>query len=467
MTAPAAPTPSLWRNRVYNLLWVSQSLSDLGSAVSSIAVPLLVLVLTGSAVQAGVVGTVQQTVRLLCRLPAGVLADRLDRRRTMLICDTARLLAYAGLSWAVATGRTSLLVIIAAAAVDAVGGTMFETAEHSSLRSIVPAAQLPTAVARNEARAFGASLAGPPLGGLLFGLSHALPFAGNAVSYLASLVGVALIRQPLQEERTEPPAGHAAALTEGVRFFFAQPFLRALLAIAPPTNFAINGALFAIIIILQSHGTPPAVIGTTETIIGAGGLLGAILAPALQGRMKVATQIRVITWAGVGLMAISSLFTSSVLAAVPIGVLLLLSPAMNATLFGYQAAITPDRLQGRVLSVLFLVAQSASALAPVLAGVAVDAWGGPLTILLFAAVIAIAATAATVGRGVRTLPATIPGADPGPVAERTPAGSVPAPSEGPAGSGPGTLIDGKRTGSAVIRQAGAPDIEQARPAGAE
>jgi MFS family permease len=402
MTTPAAPVVTLWRNRVFNLLWVSQSLSDLGSAISSLAIPLLVLALTGSAVQAGVVGTIEQVARLLCRLPAGVLADRLDRRRTMLLCDAIRLVAYIALGWAVMTGRAGLIVIIAVAVVDAVAGTMFGTAEHSSLRSIVPAAQLPAAVARNEARAYGASLAGPPLGGLLFGLSHALPFAGNAVSYLASLIGVALIRRPLQEERTEEPAGHAAAMAEGLRFFFTQPFLRALLAIAPAINFALNGALFAIILILQSHGTSPAVIGLAETIIGAGGLLGALAAPLLQGRMKIATQIRLISWAGVALMATSSLFTSSVLAAAPIGILLMLSPAMNAALFGYQAAVTPDRLQGRVLSVLFMVAQSASALAPLLAGLAVDAWGGPLTILLFALIIAFAATAATVSHGVRT-----------------------------------------------------------------
>src|SRR3954471_24383254 len=102
MTTPAAPAPRLWRNRVFNLLWVSQSLSDLGTAISSLAVPLLVLVITGSAVRAGVVAPPALGGGLACRLPAGVLADRLDRRRTMLLCDTVRLLAYAGLGWAIA-----------------------------------------------------------------------------------------------------------------------------------------------------------------------------------------------------------------------------------------------------------------------------------------------------------------------------------------------------------------------------
>jgi len=110
---------------------------------------------------------------------------------------------------------------------------MFNTIELASIRSIVPRSQLPSAVARNEARSYGASLAGPPLGGLLFGVTQFLPFLGNAVSYLVSFAGVALIRRPLQAERDERPPGHAAALAEGLRFVFGNPFLRAVLHDTP------------------------------------------------------------------------------------------------------------------------------------------------------------------------------------------------------------------------------------------
>ena len=394
---------SLWRNREFTLLWTSQSLSDLGTAVASLAVPLLVLALTGSPVLAGVVATVVQLVDLACRLPAGVLADRLDRRRTMLVCDGVRIIAFVGLGLAVAAGRAGIPLIIAVAVVDAVASTLFQTAEHASLRSIVPAGQLPAAVARNEARSYGTSLAGPPLGGLLFGLSHALPFAGNAVSYLLSLIGVALIRKPLQAAREEAPASHGAALAEGLRFVFGQPFLRAVLLIAAPLNFAITGFLFSIVVILQRHGTAPAVIGAAETIVGVGGLLGAFAAPALQSRVSFAVLIRAICWAGAGLMALSALLTASVLAAVPIGILVFLAPAGNAALFGYQAAITPDRLQGRVLSVVLMVATSAAALAPLLSGVIVTVWGGPATILVFAAAIAGSAVAATLSPAIGSM----------------------------------------------------------------
>jgi predicted MFS family arabinose efflux permease len=394
---------SLRRNREFNLLWTSQSLSDLGAAIAQLAMPLLVLTLTGSTVRAGLVGTIVQIVRLLSRLPGGVLADQVNRRRAMLTCDAIRLLAFAALALAIATGHVDLVTIVAVAVVDAICGTMFQTTEHAALRSIVERSRLPDAVARNEARTYGTSLAGPPLGGLLFGLAPAWPFVGNAVSYLASLAGVALIRKPLQGEPDPVPGGHRAALVEGVRFVFGNSFLRAVLTIAAPLNLALTGTVFTIIVTLQRHGVEPGVIGLTETIVAVGGLAGALVAPVLQRWMPFTRLIRFICWAATGLLVISSLLTSTLAAAVPLAMAVFLGPACNAALFGYQAAITPDRLQGRVLSVIFMAAMSVSAAAPALAGLIVAKVSSPAAVLFFAASVSVAALTATFAAGIRTM----------------------------------------------------------------
>jgi MFS family permease len=401
----------LWRNREFNLLWISQSLSDLGNAISSLAVPLLVLELTHSPVQAGLVGTVGLVVMLLCRLPAGVLADRLDRRRLMLTCDAIRLVAYLVLGFVVLDGMASIAAVTAVVVVASACNAFFGTAEHSSLRNIVAPSQLPAAVARNEARSYGTGLVGPPLGGLLYGLGQSLPFFGDALTFLASLVGVALVHRPLQQPRAGKPAGNASALAEGFRFVFRNPFLRAVLLIAAPLNLAISGIIFTIIVTLQRHQTPPAVIGTVETVVAVGGLLGALVAPALQQRLPLPSLIRGICWAAAGFMAISALLTSSVLAAVPVAIAVFLGPASNAALFGHQAAITPDRLQGRVVSVVIVVATSAAAVAPLLAGVLIAAFGSPVAILAFSAAVGGSAIAATLSRGIRSMePAPRPAA---------------------------------------------------------
>ena len=399
----ATPATSLRHNRAFALLWSSQTLSDLGGAIAQLAVPLLVLEATGSAVQAGVVGTAAQVTRLATRLPSGVLADRVNRRRLMLSCDAVRLGAFVVLTAAIAAGHAGLSLIIAVAVVDAACCALFNTTEHAALRSIVPAAQLPDAVARNEARTYGTTLAGPPLGGLLFDGAAALPFLGNALSSLASLVGVALIREPLQAHRDGAPEPAAAALAEGLRFVFTNPFLRAVLVIAAPLNFALTGTTFTIIVTLQRHDVAPGVIGLTETVIGVGGLAGAVAAPALRRWLPFARLIRGICWAATAVLMVSALLTASVAAAVPLALAVFLGPACNAALFGYQAAITPDRLQGRVLSVIFLVAMSAAAAAPLLAGVVVTAWGSTAAILLFSASVAMAGLAAGVAPGIRRM----------------------------------------------------------------
>jgi MFS family permease len=394
---------NLWRNREFNLLWISQSFSDLGTAIATLAVPLLVLTLGYTPVQAGLVGTIGLVTMVLCRLPAGVLVDRIDRRRIMLICDAVRLIAYLALAIIVIRDAATLPLVIAVTVVGAAGNAFFGTAEHSALRNIVWPDQLPAAVARNEARIYATALAGPPIGGLLFGLGRALPFLGNALTFLFSLIGIALVRRPLQEPRAEPPARHTSAMAEGLRFVFSDPFLRAVLLIAAPLNFAIHGIIFTIIVTLQRHQTPPAVIGVVETIVAVGGLLGAVAAPALHRRLRLPVLIRGICWTAAGFMAISALMTSTVAAAIPIAAAVFLGPASNAALFGHQAAITPDRLQGRVVSVVIVVATSVASAAPLVAGVLITAWGSPQAVLTFSAAVTGSAVAATVSRGIRSM----------------------------------------------------------------
>ena len=87
--AGSAPVP-LRRNRGLRTLWIGQLLSGTGTEISMLAYPLLILALTHSAVLAGVAGTASAITRLCLQLPAGALADRFDRRLTLIICDTVR-----------------------------------------------------------------------------------------------------------------------------------------------------------------------------------------------------------------------------------------------------------------------------------------------------------------------------------------------------------------------------------------
>lgn len=392
---------SLWRNRDFTLLWSGQMLSGLGGSMASLAYPLLTLGITGSAVLAGLVGTIAAATQVLAGIPSGVLVDRVDRRRLMLACDAVRLVAFAVLVAILLTGHGSLAAVIAVAVVEALCDTPYGNASMTAVRALVPAEQVTTAAARNEARQYAVSLAGPPLGGLLFGIGRALPFLVNAVSYLASAAALLLIRRPLQEARTRAQQSPLHDLGDGLRHLATTPALRSAVLVAAPLNFAVNGAIFGIVVVLRGHGVTPGLIGTVETILGLAGLLGAVAAPALMRRASALTLLRGICLLGVPLLLLVRPLDATPLAAVPLGVLLLLAPALNSILFGHLARTVPDALQGRVISALMVATMSMSALAPVVVGTLVHRVGATGMVVGLAAAMAVSAAVVLISAGIR------------------------------------------------------------------
>jgi hypothetical protein len=126
------------------------------------------------------------------------------------------------------------------------------------------------------------------------------------------------------------------------------PFLRALLLIAAPLNMAFTGMVFALTLSLRRAGLSPFLVGLAGTIFAAGGLPGAFAAPVLQRVLRLPVLLTVLCWATAALMAVSALLSTTILAAVPLAAAVFLGPTANAALFGHQAAVTPDALQGRV-----------------------------------------------------------------------------------------------------------------------
>src|SRR6185503_16083809 len=111
----------------------------------------------------------------LFSLPAGVVADRHDRKRVMLAADAARAAALAALGFAIVADESALWLVTAVAFVEGVGSVFFAAASAGALRAVVPVRELAAAAGAQEARNAAATLAGPPLGGALFGLGRAVP----------------------------------------------------------------------------------------------------------------------------------------------------------------------------------------------------------------------------------------------------------------------------------------------------
>lgn len=192
--AAAQPVP-LRRNRNFNLLWGGAVSALLGLSTADIAYPLVILALTGSPLKAGLFATVQLIASVLATLPVGQLMDRKDRRRMLLLSESVRAAAAGSVALAYFLGALTFWhLLLTAAALGAI--QPFAGARTLLLRQVVAPEQIPAALTAEQVRQQGCELAGPPLGGAMFGISRALPFVFATIAGLVSLLTIVLLKLP-------------------------------------------------------------------------------------------------------------------------------------------------------------------------------------------------------------------------------------------------------------------------------
>jgi predicted MFS family arabinose efflux permease len=395
---------SLRGNRDFVLLWTAGVASGLGSQLTLVAYPLLVLALNGTATQAGLLGTAGLVTRTVLRLPAGALVDRWDRRRVMLWCDSIRVAALLVVVAAVATGAATLGLLVVAVVMESAGGVFFLPAERAALRSVVPVEHLSSALTINQAREFAAELAGPPLGGVLLGLGRALPFLGDAVSYAYSFVAVLLVRTPLRVARDpDRPTGLLREVTDGVTFTWRNPLLRAIALCVAGSNTVYTGLSFAVIVVAHRSGASPADIGLMLAAAGVGGLLGALLAPRLIAALPPGALVLGVLWIGAILIPAMAAHPTPALIGPLLAGFTALIPASNAVLISRQMATTPEDMQGRVFTSMLFLSGAGGAVMPVLTGALLGVAGSKTVLLALGGAMAIVAGLSTANRGLRTV----------------------------------------------------------------
>jgi MFS family permease len=403
------PLP-LRRNRDFQLLWIGQAASALGSRASTVAYPLLVLALTGSPADAGIVGFAATIPYLVLQLPAGVVVDRVDRRRTMMACDVGRLAALAGVAAAVATGHASLILLFVAALAEGCLTVVFNLAELSAIQLLVPSEQLEPALAQNEARVRGAGLAGQPLGGFLFGLGRAVPFAADAASYGISLVSLAAIRRPLVAAETGERRHPWTEMVEGLRWLWRQPFLRSTTLIVAGSNGLFQAVILAVIVVAKAHGASPAVVGIILAGWGVGGLVGAAAAAWLGKRLPAAAVVIGANWVWAGLLPVVALVPEPLAIGTAGAGMAFVGPAWNVVLGSIEMRLTPPALLGRVQAVQMTAAFGAIPLGSLIGGFLLDRLGPEEAVWALAAAMFAIAVIATLTPSVRRPPVSVPAA---------------------------------------------------------
>ncbi|GAB2701885.1 MFS transporter [Kitasatospora kifunensis] len=392
---------SLWRNRDFVLLWSGQILSVLGTKVSSIAVPLIVLATTHSVSKAGLAGFVATLPYLLFYLVAGSIVDRYDRKRVMLLCEATRIVALGSIPVAFWLGRLSYPQLLIAGFVGGTAYVFFSVAEKSVLPALVSEAQLTAALAQDEAKTGGAALAGPPLGGVLFGLSHALPFLADAVSYLVSFVTIFLLRTDLRVQREQPAEALHRDIADGLRWVWSEPFVRITVLLVSLVNIMFQALTLTMIVRAKELGAASGTIGLMLSFVGIGGLAGAASAPWLQRRLSPMTVAIGGSWVWVLVLAPIALVPTAWALGPFAAAMAFVGPVWNVVVVGYQYKVIPNELLGRVKSVVLLVSWGSIPFGSLFAGYLLEFAGARGAILALAGLATVTAVIASTAPGIR------------------------------------------------------------------
>ena len=391
----AAPASRALGGRYWRL-WSASTASALGDGLRRVALPLLAVHLTTDPRRVALVAAAGTVPWLLFGLPVGALVDRWDRRRTMAAVDLLRTLVVAVLAGAVAAGALSVGLLVAVTFVLGTGELFAESAALALVPQLVAAAQLERANGRLQAGEVTAGqFAGQGLGGVLFALALALPFALDAATFLLSAALVSTLRTPTRRPLPAASLRRLPAETaEGLRWLAGHRLLR-ILCVLLAVLAAVSGAFWAVAALYAASilGLGPTGFGVLLAVCAAGSLAGSLLAEPLAARLGTAGAVRlavgVVTVATAGLAATRSPLVAGALLTVN-GVAVLV---WNVVTVSLRQAIIPDRLLGRVGSAYLFIGLGAQPAGALGAGLLAHAAGLPAVFAVSAALLALTALA--------------------------------------------------------------------------
>jgi MFS family permease len=355
----------------------------LGSHITTIAYPLLVLRLTGSPFTAGCVAFAATAPGALAFVPAGALIDRWDPRRTMLLSELGRGLTIASVAAALALGKPVVALLIAVAVIEGVLEVFSQLAERRYVGSFVDSHEVTAAAVSMEARTHVVLVMGRPLGGLLFGIGPIFPFLADVFSFIYSVVTLTrVVDNKSCTKAVETPrklmsgSGLVSEIRQGLNWIRRDKY--ACMAIV---SFSAGTLIFQALIIVilgdahDKHLSDFAV-GIILAASGIGGGLGSMMTRRLLPRIDCTwIRIQTLTWfAGFGLIALPA-GQNFLIMAVVMAILGFTGALGNIALDTYVMKNASQEILARVTSVGRLASYAAVAIGPVLGGVLVQELG--------------------------------------------------------------------------------------------
>jgi MFS family permease len=356
------PSGGLWRHSDFIKLWSAETVSQFGTQFTLLALPLTAIdVLHASAFEVAALTTAEFLPFLLVSLPAGVWVDRLPRRPILVAGDLVRALLLASVPIVYWVGGLTIWHLFIVAFLFGIATVFFDVAYQSYLPSLVERQQLIDGNAKLEISRSAAQLGGPGVAGLFVQLLKApVALLVDAISFVGSALFIFSIRKaeiPPQQTEVAPRRRMREELSEGLRYVLTHPYLKNIAACTALFNFFGNlGYAVLLVFARRELHLSPAVIGLVFTLGNIGPLIAAFNANRISDRFGVGHTIiasaviggpmfLIVPFAPEGNAALAWLVPAFVIAGFT-------NVIYNVTQVSLRQAITPERIQGRMNSVM-------------------------------------------------------------------------------------------------------------------
>jgi MFS family permease len=372
-TSASAARPSLGAN--YWKLWTASVISNFGDGVGLVAYPWLASAVTRSPLQIALVGVATRLPWLLFTLPAGVITDRVDRKKLVVAMDVLRAVITFGVAIVVIANQSQLptreaiesgaipaitnpMLLLAALYASALLLGMAEVLRDNAAQTLMPAIVDKGQLEKANGRLWGAemvmnSFIGPPLGGLLLAIAFGLPFLVDATTFALAAVILFLLRGRFRSgEGDASGARFGTDLKEGFSWLWRHALLRRLAVILGLLN-ALGAASLAVFVLFGQEilGLGASEFGLLLSAGAAGGVIGSLVASRFSSRLGSGATLQFTLITGAATSIIIGLTTSAILVWLMFAITSLGAVMWNVVTVSLRQEIIPDRLLGRVNSV--------------------------------------------------------------------------------------------------------------------
>ncbi len=387
----------LRRNQAFLTFLTARVVSFAGSGISSVVLPVLVYRIVDSPAAVAALNVLDAGPYIAFGLLAGALAERLNRKRIMIICNVASALMLGTVPAAAALHLLVLAQVFVVAFGIGMSFVWFDAANFGTLPALVDRSQLPEASSLISSAGSVALISGPTIGGALLGImapSYALGF--DATSYLISGLLIFFIRRPFNRPRPqdEPRNRLRADVAEGVRYMWHEPVIRTM-TLSVFCSCVSWGGTVSLLVVYASRALhmahPDVRLGLLYSAGQFGGLLAVVAVPLLIRRVPAGRMLATLLTISVAALALFAIAPSYIWAVVIFCWYELVYIMINATAVTVRQMILPDNFQARVNTAARLIGFGGQPIGAIISGLLAEFISIRLTFGLLAIAVAVGA----------------------------------------------------------------------------